>query len=360
MRKLVPAEVHARKIAELGLDPEAVDLQSTEGIAAAIRRVAGYLCPCTAVTLIRAVVRPLRGLVSDEEATKTLVENTLDAMLAHGDLLEERDVHEPTSTSLLLYAAPASFVVRNSGLVILLGVTTDHRSPLPDDLEHRIEYVGHVRRLAPMEGADLRRELRQLGLFELDYDRWLRSPPTERAANHLTALDHVLDATPPSRDIPGLILLDPASPVRYYKGRWVVPKAQSGRFVARRAQTYGADLWCYVELRDGHPERMIDLPVRGGRWHGYDEAWRLQMAIDAKLGRPQQFRVRAGRGAAILELFSPVPSWARRRWDALGEPAGSSGCLFSYRIATAEIDEERRFARESLWLEETNDSTRTG
>lgn len=351
MKRLTSAEVHARKVAELGLDAAAVDLETAEGIAAALRRAAGYLCPCTAVTLVRAVTRPLRGLVRDEVAAKLLVEETLEAMIAHGDLLEEPDAEGKH----LLYATPASFVIRSSGLAILLGIVTDHISALPEDLEKRIEYVGHVRRLAPLEGQDLRNELRELGLIELTAARWLNSPPREPAAIYLAQADRALDAVSPSRDVPGLVILDPVRPVHFYPARWDLPKAQTGRFVARRTQAYGADLWSYVELRDGQPERLIDFPAIGSRWRGCDEAWRLQMAIDAHRGRPQLFRVRGG-AAPVLELLSPLPAWARRRWDAIGEPVQRSGCLFAYRIPNTEIDEERRFARETLWLDETTES----
>ena len=58
------------------------------------------------------VVRPLRWLVGDIAAFKGLVEQTLDAMSAHGDFLEHCDIEEDAAdgTTSLLYAAPASFV----------------------------------------------------------------------------------------------------------------------------------------------------------------------------------------------------------------------------------------------------------
>lgn len=52
----------------------------------------------------------------------------------------------------------------------------------------------------------------------------------------------------------------------------------------------------------------------------------------------------------VLQLFSPVPLWARRRWDAIGEPVLSPHCLFAYRIPKAELDEEVRFLQDRLWL----------
>lgn len=353
MRRLTPSELHALKVAELALDPSAVDLTSVEGLAGALRRAASFLCPCTAATLTRAVVRPLRGLTDDLEATKASVEEILEAVIAHGDILEQRDVDENASGSAaaLLYAAPPSFVVRGSGTVILLGIAADQLSPLPDDLDGRIEYVHHVRHLKPAQGEDLRHELRQLGLIDLSYEKWLNAPPTETAEQHVLRLNALLDAAQPSRDIPGLLLMDPERPVRYYRGRWVDVRSHSGRFVARRAQAYGAHLWCYVQLRAGNPERMTDFPVVNSRWRGCDEAWRLQMALDAQRGEPQRFRVRTSQvNTRVIEFFSPVPMWARRRWDAIGEPVSSSGCLFAYRIADAEVEEELYFIRTALWL----------
>jgi hypothetical protein len=360
MRRLTAKEVHAQKIRELGLNPEALDLTTPEGLAGALRRAAGYLCPCSAATLVSAVVRPLRGLVPDLEKAKELVEATLEAMTSHGDMLEQPDVQEGApSARVLLYAAPASFVVRQSGLAVLLGVAADQLSPLPSELERRIQYLGHVRRLSPSSvSEDLRRELRLLGLLELTVDAWLKGPKPGGASQVVTATDRLLDGVAPSRDIPGLLLLDSTKPVRYYRGRWSEPKAQTGRFVGRRQQAYGADLWCYVQLTNGRPERMMDLPQRGSRWRGCDEAWHLQMAIDALRGSPQHFRMTPSGEAVVLELFSPAPAWARRRWDAIREPVPSTGSLFAYRIPKAEVDEERRFVREVLWLEEVATSSR--
>jgi hypothetical protein len=361
MKRLTATDVHARKVGELGLDPTAVNLTSTEAIAAALRRAAGYLCPCSGATLVRDVVRPLRGLVDDLDATKDLVEETLEATIAHGDLLEHHDVTEEARSSLgrLLYAAPPSFVARGSGAVILLGIAGDQLSVLPDDIEARIEYVNHVRRLNPVQGEDLRGELSQLGLIEVSYDSWLKAPPAVVPAQHVLKLSRMLDAAVPSRDIPGLVLLDPERPVVYYRGRWVTPRSQTGRFVGRRSQAYGADLWCYVQLRDGQPERLIDLPLASSRWRGSDEAWHLQLAIDAQRGEPQRFRIRPARaGTVVLEFFSPVPMWARRRWDAIGEPVPGSGCLFAYRLTATELDEEVRFASQALWLEELREGAR--
>lgn len=355
MRQLTAADVHAEKVRELGLDPGSLDLTSVEAIAGALRRAASFLCPCTAATLVRSVVQPFRGIVDDIEAMKVLVEDTLEAMVAHGDVLEHRDVEQSADreAAALLYAAPASFVVRESGAVVLLGIAVDQLSALPDELGARIEYVSHVRRLNPAPGEDLHADLLQLGLVDVSYQGWLRAPPAETSIQHVSRLDRLLDSAIPSREVPGLVLLDPERSVRYYRGRWVEPRTQSGRFVARRSQAYGAHLWCYVHVREGIPERLVDFPLHGSRWRGCDEAWHLQMGIDACRGEPQRFRIRPGpANTRVMEFFSPVPMWARRRWDAIAEPVPSSGCLFAYKLPEAELGEEVRFARDVLWLAE--------
>jgi hypothetical protein len=354
MRRLTPAQVNAQKIAELGLDPSALDLTSVEAVAAALRRAAGFLCPCTALSLVRSVVRPMRGL-ADSQLVRTLAEDTLDAMVAHGDLFEfEQLTDDPDSGSgVVLYAAPPSFVARASGAVVLLGIAPDHLSALPDALQTRIESEGYVRRIIPESGEDLRTELLDLGLIELSDTAWLKAPPDEAPDQLITRMNSLLGTAAPSRDVPGLNILDTERSVSYYRGRWTEPKAHSGRFIARRRQAYGADLWCYVQLLNGNPARLIDFPISPGRWRGCDEAWHLQMAIDAVCGAPQQFRIAAGPPAStVLQLFSPLPMWTRRRWDAIGEPVPSSRCLFAYRFRNSELKEELQFARNSLWMAE--------
>ena len=354
MRLLTAEQVHAEMIRELGLDPDLLDLNSPEGLAGALRRAASYVCPCSEATLLRAVVDPLRCLVPDLDTTRDLAEETLEALIAHGDVLEQPEITETgLSARVVLYAAPAGFIVRRSGVILLLGMCADHLSPLSAEVERRIEYLGHVRKLRPLSDTeDLRGELCQAGLIELTANTWLKGPKTSTAQQALAASDQALDSMAPSRDIPGLFLLDPTKPVGYYKGRCTEPKTHSGRFVARRKQAYGADLWCYVQLVQGQPERMIDFPSMGSRWRGCDEAWHLQMAIDATRGTRQRFRVTPGGDTVLLEAFSPVPAWARRRWDAIGEPVTVRGSLFAYRIPHAEVEEERQFARDVLWMEE--------
>lgn len=359
MKLLQPSEVAALSVATLGLDPTAYPLTSPTAIATAIRRSASFLCPCTAPTLVNSVSSPLRGLTDEPNAVRAMIEDVLDQVIAHGDLFEFKDPNRGAASPLTtLYAAPCGFVPRSSGTVILLGVSADQLTALPGDLEARVQYAGHVRRLDPLPDEDLRHELRQLGLIEISADRWLKAPPSESAEHHLSRLDQALQAAPASGEVPGLALIDPSTPVGYYRARWTEPKRHTGHFVARRAQAYGAPLWCYVQMANGRAERFIDFPTAGSRWRGCDEAWRLQMAIDYQRRVPQRIRVRPGHsGTQRFDVLSPIPMWAQRRWDAVGERVDAKGCLFAIDIPAREADEEIRYSRDTLWLDADTQQT---
>lgn len=354
MKLLSPREVHAAKVAELGL-PATMNLTSVEAIAAAIRRAAGIHCPCSVQTLLRAVIDPMRGLAGPLESLKSTTERTIEALVSHGDLLEHRDVSTDSlpETSSLLYIAPLGFIERQSQTIILRGIPPDPRSTLPNDLQSRIEFIGHLRLLTPHPGEDLSDELGQLGLAEIDWKDWARAPDFSTAEALVERYDDELSSAPPSGEIPGLILLDSDFPVNYYPGRWRSPLHHSGRYVARREQAYGADLWCYVELHKGRSTRLLDLPLKGGKWRGCDDAWHLQMAIDSTHQNPQLFRVQnRGHLEVDIEFYSPAPMWARRRWSVIGKPVTKPKCLFAFTIPEPERLEEVQFLRTFLWLQE--------
>jgi hypothetical protein len=328
-------------------------LTVTEAVAASLRRVAGFLCPCSHSALIQAVMEPLSSVASDRPQFLETIENTLEAIVAYGDLLEEFEVAvvERVTRGSLLYAAPPSFVWRDSGSVLLVGIVPDHCSPLPSQLEQRIQYIGHTRRLISESSENLRADLKQLGLVELSMDVWNRkAPPAESSTKHIQRFESMLRPNPGS--LIDLKVLNYDRPTSYYVGRWEPLGNQTGRFVARRPQAYGNDLWCYVELRSGRAENLVDLPTLKSNLRGCDEGWRLQAAIDAARGQPQRFKIRstANQNTRVVDFFSPVPLWAQRRWDAIGEPVPSSGCLFSFKFSANELPQELEFMQEQLWL----------
>lgn len=344
----------AEVVQALGVGSSRTTLSSVEAVAASIRRAAGFLCPCPPAALRWAVLETYRGLIDAEDQIPDRVEETLGALVAYGDLLE-LDVQEDEAASrgrMLSLAAPA-FVPLTKGTVLLVGLVPDSVSVLPAGLESRVEHVRHQRRLSVRPGEDLRSELRQFGLMEMSSGIWMKAPDRELPVDHKTRLDRLLDRAPRAGEISGLSVLEPSSSVGYYRARWTSPGSRTGRFVARRPRAYGSEVWCYVELIDGNPHRLLDLPVSGSRDRGCDEAWRLQAAVDAVRGAPQRFKINESQNGWTLDLFSPVPMWAQRRWDCIGEPVSSSrGALCSYLIDAGNVADEVQFATDQLWLAE--------
>jgi hypothetical protein len=355
MRLVDAGEVGSALVDALGLGNARYAPASDEVLACAIRRFAAIACPCPRRSLVRAITSSLEPvLVTADLADR--VDEMIDSLVAHCDLAEVRASDERFERAgWLVHVAPPSFVRRTSGAVILLGVAPDEIFPLPKGLQRQIHYRGHVRVLVDEDASNLPGYLSDFGLLELNQEHWLSAPTTATPQDVLKAIDALLDAAPQASAIPDMRILDWSKPVSFYKGRWVEPKRQTGRFIVRRPQAYGAPLWSYLELEEGSPGRLLDLPRDEISARGCDEAWRIQAAIDAARGSPQQFRRRDEDGAAIIEFFSPLPRWAARRFAVVGDVAPRRRSLFSIRFPLSELDEELTYIREELWLDETKE-----
>jgi len=349
-------EVRLELIEFLGFNSADYSIEDVEVQTAFLRRAASLLCPCPANALIYSVIEPLRGLVSDLDGYQQQVESNLERLIAHGDLLELSRASEDNDsrTQSVLFLAPPAFVRRLSGAVILLGGLADNVSPLPIELETQIAYSKHVRVLPPTSLADGIDYLKELGFIAIPTGSWLKMPKEESASKHLSKMNRLLDATShiPS-EVHGLRILDSNITSQFYRDRWVIPQNHSGRYVGRRPQAYGADIWCYVELDGGSPVKVLDLPVKVRSWRACDEAWRIQASIDHELGKPQMFKVCEDEPETkVIEFFAPVPMWVSRKLEAIGEPVDRPGCLLSFVIGINELTEEVQFLKNYAWLVE--------
>lgn len=355
MKVISAAEAQKISVENLRLDSTILDLGAPEALAASIRRAAGFLCPCSSSQLIQTVLQSQKFLVEAPETLKETISDVLESVIAYGDLIEEADAITNFSDrrGRILYLRPPSFVWRDGGSTLLLGIAPDDISVLPIEMERRIEYCNHIRRLPQKTGENLRFELGKIGLTEIMMDVWNRKnsiPATETSAEHVQKIKGLLKNNPGTLE--NLQILNPQKyNVRYYTRRWEPVRNQSGFFVARRPQLYGNDLWCCIEITDGRPIKMIDFPVINKHLPGRDEAWRLQMAIDAIQGKAQVFTVQElSHSHSRIKFYSPIPTWAQRRLDNLGEPVVGADCLFSYKIPNQDLEQELNFLEEKLWL----------
>jgi hypothetical protein len=341
----------------LGLPVDQDALLDDVLLASLLRRSAGIHCPCSRATLRTSLVDSLQYVTTDEKSLSSRIDAGIDALIVGGDLLELNDVvtEDTAARGTWVFAAPPGFVVRPSGVIFIFGIVPDQDAFLPGYLSSRITYRGLARVVASRAGEDLAAELREHGLQQLSESAWLKSPKVEAAADLLKRYQGRLAAQPPAGTISGLEILDPAHPVTFYPGRWVVPKNQCGDFVGRRPQEFGAPLWCFVALEGGRAVRLLDLPLKQTRWRGCDAAWRLQMAIDYCGGVPQRYRRRAEGGRVRLDFFSPLPQWSERRLMVFGRPVPRQKSLMSYCLPAAEAQVEERFLENSMWLSRTED-----
>ncbi|MYE99334.1 MAG: hypothetical protein F4234_04010 [Gammaproteobacteria bacterium] len=321
-------------------------------LAALARRSAGIHCPCSRATLRNSLLECLYGLPTEFDSLRNAIDDVIEALIVGGDLLELADVviDDSDLKQTWVFAAPPSFVVRPSGSVFLIGIVADQDVFLPSTLAERVLNRGSTRILEPQPEECLPDELRELGLQQLSDRTWLRAPRIENSAKLLSRHQRLLDDAIPITDIPELQILDFTRPVTYYRGRWASPIDQNGMFVARRPQEFGAPIWCLVELENGEPTRLLDLPLPRTRWRGCDAAWHIQAAIDHSRNMPQRYRYRAEDEGIRFDFFSPLPLWSERRFMILGKRVAPDACLFSYLIPTNEADAEEVFLQRSLWL----------
>ncbi|MGW6504283.1 hypothetical protein [Nonomuraea angiospora] len=200
-------------------------------------------------------------------------------------------------------------------------------------------------------------QLSALGLRMIRRGQWVRRPSEIEAGELIKRIRERLSAAGPAGTVEGMTVIDTAVKVTHYRGRWrPLAGSDSGLFVARRPQDYGADLWCVVLVTEGVPFRLVDLPVDDPAAPGHDEAWRVQAALDAASGSPQVFRATpsSGTGASAgmtVDLFSPLPRWAERHLELVGMSIPRiSGALRSYRVPEVAMPDLADFLASMLWM----------
>jgi hypothetical protein len=275
--------------------------------------------------------------------------------------LNQVAIEEHAAKGTWIFPAPPGFVPRKDGAVIIVGVAPDDDAALPADLLQRITYNRYCRSIPALAEEDLAAKLISLGFIKHSEETWLKAPPPQQEPNDLVNnLEQRLQNTPQAGEINDLLILDSARNTRCYKGRWVQPKTETGSYVARRPQAYGAALWGFVKLDAGTPQHFLDLPTKAARWRGCDEAWHVQMALDYCRGVPQAYRLRPSSEGAILDFFSPIPAWAERRLNVVGYPAPAEKCLFSYWLPKQAVPAEEGFLQKRLWLVRDDDKPSSG
>ena len=327
-------------------------------LTALVRRSAGIHCPCSRTLLRNSLVDALQHLCDSDADLPDRVETIIEGLIVVGDLLELHDVGivNPDVRGTWVFAAPPSYIERKSGEIFIVGIVADQDVFLPESLATRVSMRGLTRLILPEMNEDLAMKLDDQGLQRLSEKAWLRSPNAEPFDQLLDRYERRLAESPPAGTVNEMEILDWEQPVTFYRGRWSACTGKTGIFVGRRPQEFGARIWCLVKLEAGSISRFLDLPASKSRWRGCDEAWHLQMAIDARSGQPQRYRVQRSDGEWRFDFFSPLPAWSERRFITFGRSVPREKCLMSYVLPVSAVEIEEKFLRECLWLSRTKES----
>ncbi len=347
-REITIEKANKITIENLRLDSESLNLSSVEGIAGVIRKVSGFKCPCSTKELNDFSESLLKELIPESELNK--ISDIVDSMISYGDLLEQSS-REDASRKVLYGSSPA-FVRINNTVVLLLGIVPEGFPPLPHSLISKIEFINHVRKLTNLSEKEIG-SIKESGLQEFPCTYWLKSPQKEHPKDFLKKIDREIEKMPKDPITEDVEIIDIESKVDFYKSRWKKLKPSiSGKFIARRKRKYGNFIWSYIKVKDGGMKRK-DLPFSFQYQRGCDEAWRIQMALDYLNEHPQVFSIEnISQDKIIIDFFSPIPRWASRKWDVLGNPVPGRKALFSYCFAGNNAIQEVEYCKKMLWMTE--------
>lgn len=350
-----PKEVINLLQASFGVAGARVDQINDTMMAAILRRLSDYTCPCAPSVLARAALAATQPLGAKTASDlKNQIEESIENLLISGDLLElsRVSVREREDKENWLFVAPPSFVKRPSGRIYLFGIAPDDVPFLPDSIANRVRYVKATRFIDPEEGESLADILKSFGLREISNQNWIYSPKLESAQAHLHAIKLQIAGEEKCGDIPGLIIIGHSIKQIAYRERWKSPQNDTGIFVARRPQAYGTPIWGVAELEDGIATKFLDLPLKESRLRGCDMAWRIQLALDRVNGTPATYRCECESNGWLLHLSFPIPLWARRKLSFIGSQDSNNLRTqpFSFWIPDSELHTEQTFLNDYLWF----------
>jgi hypothetical protein len=334
----------------LELSPPA---DNTVVIAAVLRRLCGFMCPCPPHAIVQMACRSLEPLQLQLENLRETVEAMLEDLIVCGDVLELSRVamagaeNRPT----WLFCAPPSFVVRPGERIHIFGIAADDAAFLPQELRTKMRREGAARFISAADAAVVP-ALKQLGVREISDAAWMTHVRAEPAQRYIERHQKRLAAQGALGDMPGLVVLGHAqeAPVSYRR-RWKLAQKESGLYIGRAEQPYGAPLWYLCQLQDGMVERSLLLPLKDAPERASDAAWRIQLSIDAAEGRPATYVCRQDGDGFMLVFSFPLPTAAQRRLLFLGAGRPRSDTNpFAFWLPAAELRAEQKFLKDYYWF----------
>jgi hypothetical protein len=346
----------AKLLLQLSLGmPSDMKVEDEALIAQVVRRASHALAPVRQHVLVRLIEKALSPLFSSSFALSDQIAVTVEELIAYGELLDQEilgDVDGFSESETLLRPAPPSFVTREDGAIVLLGTGGDVVTPLPPELESKLQFHGTLRLLVCTDVDAAASLLRDEGLLELREKTWLRLPSAETVDQHIDRWKRDLAVQPPSGVIDGIAIQHGSK--LFGRVRPLHP-SDHGLMVARRPQKYGAARWCFVEVDQGILVRFLDIRSQDHRHRPCDLAWRLKAALDHAAGQPQKVAVESVASSVMLSFFDPLPSWAERRLLIRGAKEKSGKGLYTFVLPSASYQSEMQFLKDALWMRDLDE-----
>jgi hypothetical protein len=349
MRVLTAPQTQALSVRSLGFDAPRMDFSADQVLIAFVRRVAAFECPCSTQELTRTALKLLLPLLPEDGLRERIVA-VVDGLLDYGDLIENLEDDCEDLRQLVGLAVPSVVCVSESRL-LLLGLTVGETDPLPIEFRPFCSMHGFARSLDVDNTRVAMSKLYESGYLLITEEEWGSLPHIVNASSLIDKYRRLFRDDVVVGSLEGLEILLPDRKVTFWPDRWTDKKFPDGEFVARRSRRYGENAWCFVRISKGIPTGLVDLPTKEFRFRACDEAWHLQQAIDSVRGVAQRFRMTVeNQQTTLFEFFSPVPQWAHRQWNAIGEQASTKGALFSYRFPASVVNSVKHFAESRMWL----------
>ncbi|WP_298189056.1 hypothetical protein [Metallibacterium sp.] len=324
-----------------------------ELIAQALRRLCGFMCPCAPRSILLAASRSLASLVGDEVPLQERIDAVFEHLLTAGDIVEVARVSTlaPADDRTQVFCGPPSFLQCDARCYIF-GIAPDDAPFLPKSLRDRLHYDGSTRFLDALKGEDLDETLSALGLRRHSVASWLGKSSRVSAQTFLQQVQNRLERDGVKGVIPGLKILQHAgaAPSRY-ASRWREPGDAAGLYIGRADQEFGTAVWYLASLVDGIVARSMVLPLSEAAGRACDQAWRIQLAIDASRGHPATYAVRPAEGGMRLGVSFPLPAIAKRQLLYLGGMKGDAdGRQFSYWLPDLALRLAEDYLQSEFWL----------
>lgn len=324
-------------------------------IAAVMRRLCGFMCPCPGYALEKATLRSLQPFYPSDDALRTEIKEILNDLLTSGDLLELSRVvvagaeGKPT----WLFCAPPSFVRRTDGRVYIFGIAPDGATFLPGELSDQLRYRATTRFFEPRDVPSLSATLRSIGLREVSEEAWLSTVRSGSPKEYLDRTKTALARQGVEGDLGEIsILRQGKAALAAYSARWSRASAESGYYIVRTEQAYGAPNWYFAELVHGAVRSSLLLPLPQVAERACDTAWRIQLALDACGGFPAQIRLTPAPEGYILSFSFPPPTAVRRRLGIMGGRRYDPNSGYQqFHVQSSELDQELLYLRTCYWYE---------